>query len=169
MSLVFSIFLLFQIFDLINNSILYPQTFAIHSLKNKPNDHLPPKTVVVGGVDKYAFCGTDADVSPAIQMISWVSVLTYEPILLFLTLYQSTITYKEVGRRLRSTELVTVLVKDQILYFIVYVTLFSASFLVLTSTYFNMVYVITSLRVMVPTITGLINLWPLAFYLTPRM
>ncbi|PAV21699.1 hypothetical protein PNOK_0165600 [Pyrrhoderma noxium] len=74
--------------------------------------------VAVGGVDKYVFCGIDVDVSPAIQMISWVSVFTYESILLFLVLYRSTIIYKETGRRFKSTELVTVLVKDQILYFI---------------------------------------------------
>ena len=128
MSLAFSVFLLSQIFDLINISLIYSQTFTIYSLKNKPNDHLPPKTVAVGGVDKYAFCGTDADVSPAIEMISWVSVLTYESILLFLVLYRSTILYKETGRRFKSTELVTVLVKDQVLYFIAYVLLFSTFF-----------------------------------------
>ena len=160
MSLVFSIFLLFQIFDLINISLLYPQTFTIYSIKNKPNDHLPPKTVAVGGVDKYVFCGTDADVSPAIQMISWVSVLTYESILLFLALYQSTIIYKEAGWKFKSTELVTVLVKDQMLYFIAYVPLFSTFFFKKKKKANQRIFqYVNSFRVMVPAITNIINFW----------
>ena len=83
---------------------------------------------MVGGVGGYVLCGFDNDVSSAIQMISWVSVLKYESILLFLALYQSTIIYKEAGWRFKSTELVTVLVKDQMLYFIAYVPLFSTFF-----------------------------------------
>ena len=101
-------------------STLYP--------KSLNGDDVSPKTVAVGGVDGYVFCGTDANVSPAIQMISWVSVLAYESILLCLVLYRSTIIYKETGRRFKSTEIVTVLVKDQMLYFIAYVLLFSTFF-----------------------------------------
>ena len=87
-------------------------------------------------------------------------MFTYESILLFLVLYRSTIIYKETGRRFKSTELVAVLIKDQILYFIAYVPLFSTFFFRynnLIRKYINML--IPSLRVMVPAIAGIIDIW----------
>ena len=66
----------------------------------------------------YAFCGNGSVVSPAFQIIPPSSTFIFEFVLLCLALYQSTVLYKEAGRKLKGIELVTVLVMDQVSFFI---------------------------------------------------
>ena len=66
----------------------------------------------------YAFCGMGSVASPAFRIIPPLSTFIFEVILLCLALYQSTVLYKEAGRKLKGIELVTVLVMDQVSFFI---------------------------------------------------